>query len=263
MYAKDLLKILEEDAPLSFSDEMVALSGGRDNSGIIIDGGGSSDKIMFSLDFSLSAVEAARDAECGLMVTHHPAIYYPLSRIAGNSQTETAVYAAIKGGLSVISMHLNLDSAREGIDANLAAVFGKVMPTALFNTPGGAAYGHIADTDGRSLAELSRKYSEETGSERVCFYGAGDCIPEKAAVFCGAGMDMEELYAAKRAGCGMAVSSDIKHYVLSEAAFLNIAVLSVTHYSAENYGFNKFYKKTEKKLQNLAEVFYHTDRELL
>ncbi len=261
MYAKDLLEIIERYAPLKISEEMCALTGGRDNSGIIIDSGSKITKALFSLDFSFEAAMRAEREGFDCIVTHHPAIYNPIMRVAGKNQTESAVAAALKAGASVISAHLNLDAAKQGIDYHLAKIFGDYRGECLYRVESGGEYGHIVYTEGQNIEELGKIYSLATGSEKVLCYGKGET--KKAAVFCGAGLNMEELYMAKEKGIDTVISSDVKHHVISEAAYLKMNLMCVTHYSAENYGFNKFYQFIKIKLQGKTEAEYHLSKELL
>ena len=107
-----VLQILEEKAPLSISNEFCLKCGAYDNSGIIVDVNEDITGVLFSLDLTNNAIETAIKSNCNLIVTHHPAIYKGVDKLYESD----AVFKAIKNGIGVISMHLNLDACKEGID---------------------------------------------------------------------------------------------------------------------------------------------------
>ena len=76
MKITEYLKTLEEYAPLYLSKAFIE-KGARDNSGIIIKASDEVTKAVFSLDLSEKAIELAKKTKADLIVTHHPAIYYP------------------------------------------------------------------------------------------------------------------------------------------------------------------------------------------
>ena len=59
-----------------------------------------------------------------LIVTHHPAIFFPVSNILRSDPLGARLIACLEAGIGVISMHLNCDCARGGIDENLALALG-------------------------------------------------------------------------------------------------------------------------------------------
>ena len=81
------------------------------------------------------------------------------------------------------------------------------------------------------------------------------------ASFCGSGADEEAVAFAVKNGADVIVSSDFKHHVLTLANEKGIAVIALTHYASENYGFEKYYKKIRQSTNLACE--YHTDNELL
>ena len=73
-----LMEVIEEYAPLSLSRKMIE-KGSYDNSGIIVKSGDNCQKILFSLDLSSESVKKAVELKCDTIVTHHPAIYTPVT----------------------------------------------------------------------------------------------------------------------------------------------------------------------------------------
>ena len=89
------------------------------------------DRIMVSLDPGRDAMEAAIAQECRLLLTHHPLIFKPLKRISAGEPVGALISLAITNGLSVISLHTNLDIAAGGVNDMLAELLGVVSPAPL------------------------------------------------------------------------------------------------------------------------------------
>ena len=81
-------------------------------------------RIMVALDPGSPAVEAAIEARCNLLVTHHPFIFTPLKKIAASDETGRLTIRALKNDLAIISLHTNYDIAPGGVNDLLAGRLG-------------------------------------------------------------------------------------------------------------------------------------------
>lgn len=96
-----------------------------DNVGLQVgDPGAPLDRVIVSLDPSLAAVQAARDAGAQALVTHHPLLFRPIKRLSPDDAVGRVLWAAVRDGIAIISAHTNLDCAVEGLNAWLAAKLG-------------------------------------------------------------------------------------------------------------------------------------------
>ncbi|MFQ7035108.1 MAG: Nif3-like dinuclear metal center hexameric protein, partial [Candidatus Borkfalkia sp.] len=82
MKLENIYNILNAEIPHALSDRYVAAYGGHDNSGILLNSGEEIERAVFSLDLSRAAIERAALLGAKLIVTHHPAIYYPVSELS-------------------------------------------------------------------------------------------------------------------------------------------------------------------------------------
>ena len=121
----DLTTLIQQIAPLSLSYKLIE-KGSYDNSGLLVKLSDSADKILFSLDLSEGAVMHAVQNNCDTIVTHHPAIYSPIKSV--NIDVDKGLALALKNGINVISMHLNLDVCSLGIDDCLCQGLGGKSP---------------------------------------------------------------------------------------------------------------------------------------
>jgi dinuclear metal center YbgI/SA1388 family protein len=114
----DILGITNKIAPTGFAESW-------DNVGLQLgDPVRPVSRMMVALDPGAPAVEAAVQAGCNLLVTHHPFIFTPLKKIATTDETGRLAIFALKNDLSIISMHTNYDIALGGVNDQLAALLG-------------------------------------------------------------------------------------------------------------------------------------------
>lgn len=265
MKSIDFFALIEPAAPIAYSKEFCSRYGAYDNSGLLLDCKNEVKAAVFALDLSKDAVKAAEKSGAGAIVTHHPAIYSKLASLSADDETSGAVLAAARAGISVISMHLNLDAAEGGIDESLAravrAAGGKAAGKAaercgeptedrMFTfSCGNGAYGRAYDVaDGTAVsAEALKEALDGTlgGRHTLLFANEGKTV-KRAASFCGAGADEEAIAFAAKNGADALISSDFKHHILKEAVSRGMAVIAPTHYASENYGFYQFYLKVQK-----------------
>jgi putative NIF3 family GTP cyclohydrolase 1 type 2 len=62
-------------------------------------------------------------------------------------------------------------------------------------------------------------------------------------------------------GADVMISADFKHHILALALEKGLAVIQLTHYASENYGFEKYYQKIRRQTE--IPCVFHTDEQLL
>ena len=261
----DFYKILDGVAPKCISDEFCAKYGAYDNSGVLVDTGEDVKKAVFSLDLSGGAIAYAKKVGANLIVTHHPAIYGKISDVKADTPLGGKLVDCIKNGISVISMHLNLDCADGGIDESLMGAVllasGTAESAAKINhmlSMGG--YGRAYDIKNCTASELAKGLEGVLSSKRTLVYN-GEKKIARVASFCGAGGDEEGLRFALKESADVMISSDFKHHVIAAAVEAGLAVIALTHYASENYGYKKYYEKIIGQTE--VECEFYTDECLL
>ena len=254
---KNILEILEKKAPLKLSALQIE-NGAYDNSGIIADLGNKVENILFSLDLTEKAIEKAISLNVNLIVTHHPAIYLPIKSIDVNGENK-ALALALKNGISVISMHLNLDVASGGIDESLALALGAKKPKILQPVTKNEGYGREFLIEEVDINEYADKITKALSTDKVVFYGQGKV--KKVASFCGAGAStVLELMQKGQVQADTIVTSDMAHHQLVAISLENKKIILIPHYVAENYGFKKFYEWAKADLDGKIQSYYFEDR---
>lgn len=268
MKLSDVYELLDAVAPKTLSDEYCARFQAYDNSGILVDTGEDIQGVVFSLDLSFGAIDKAVATGANLIVTHHPAIYGKIASVrAGEIEPlGEKLVACIRRGISVVAMHLNLDTAKGGIDESLCegiclASGGAFDGNAEIMHPledGG--YGRVYNVNATRFFELANGICEIFDTKRVLVYGPNETV-RKVASFCGAGADEESVAFAIKNGADTIVSADWKHHLLAFALERGLKVIDMTHYASEFYGFEKYYKKISRAVG--VPCALHTDRVLL
>ncbi len=266
MKLSEIYEMANTLAPKSISDEMCAKYGWYDNSGILVDVDEEITGIVFSLDLSKGAIEKALSLGANLILTHHPAIYGKISAIdCTDGGLGEKLIACIRGGISVLSMHLNLDAAKGGIDEELmkgvalsANCAPKLCATQLVMQGGG--YGRAYEIERTGLSALADAMKSTFSTKRVERYGE-DKEVARIASFCGSGADERSVAFSVAQGAEAMISSDFKHHVLALALESGLSVITLTHYAAENYGFKKYYEKISRQVK--IPCAYHEDIQLL
>ena len=256
MKLNEIYTLIDGVAPFSLSREYCDKFGYYDNSGVLVDCGEEITGALFSLDCSMSAVEAAKRAGANLIVTHHPAIFQPIKALG----MDNPVTACMKAGISVISAHLNLDSAEGGIDDCLACALGKQGAAVRMHTMTQGGYGSVFSVKQAPLSAFVESAKRSLQTERVVVYG--DRPVQRVASFCGAGMDEKSIAFALQEEADTLVSSDPKHHLIALAIEKGLNVIVLTHYAAENYGFRQFYQTIKEKCP-LAKMQFFADERLM
>ena len=252
---------LERIGSLALSDEFCKECDAYDNSGIIIKCSENVNGVLFSLDLSHKAIKKAKSLGYNLIVTHHPPIFHPIKKLdAVTYPNGSVVPECIKEGISVISMHLNFDVAAKGIDYHLMMGLGgsgKDFST-LINVGGG--YGRVYDIAPQNFKEYFNNVKKTFSSERAICFGKDKTV-KRVASFCGAGCDADAIEFAYRSKADVFVSADMREHEIAALIANGINVIELTHYSSENYGFNKIYQSIKAMLNVPSEYF--CDGELL
>ena len=247
-------------APKALSDEYCARYGGYDNSGVLVDTGEEVKRAVYSLDLTEAAIDEAIALGANLIVTHHPAIYAAIRSVSGK------LARCIKAGISVISMHLNLDGAEDGIDESLAvavarACGGEKPKETVISCPlTGGGYGRAYGVETASLNAFAKGLKKELNTDKVWLFGKEREI-KRAASFCGSGVDDNAISFALQQKADIILSADWKHHQIVAALEAGMAVAQVTHHASEAYGFKKYYEKMSR--EELVVCSYHEDEELL
>ena len=109
-----MLSALEQFAPLPLQESW-------DNAGLQI--GLTEAEVsgaLLCLDVTPAIIDEAIRMDCNLVVSHHPLLFHGLKQIADQNDVQRTVRMAIKHDICIISMHTNMDNARNGVNWKIA-----------------------------------------------------------------------------------------------------------------------------------------------
>jgi dinuclear metal center YbgI/SA1388 family protein len=115
---KEVLCALEKFAPLPLQESW-------DNAGLQI--GLTETEVsgaLLCLDVNEKIIDEAICQQCNLVISHHPLLFRGLKQVSDATDVQRTVWKAIRSGISVISMHTNLDNAQGGVNFKIAERLG-------------------------------------------------------------------------------------------------------------------------------------------
>ncbi len=214
MLLQDILTFFEQKAPAATAEEW-------DNVGLLVNCGHTDIKTaVVALDATPAALQFATENGAQLLITHHPVIFSPLSEV---DHTHPAA-VALKNGISVLSLHTNLDKAAGGVNDTLAKKLGLQNVTVAADSM--TRIGTLPSPF--SAAEFAAVCAEKLGTP-VHFYG--DKTVKTVAV-CGGGAGDGVFAFANTADAY--VTGEIKHHEWLAANAAGLCAVAAGHYATEN-----------------------------
>lgn len=214
----DILNFLKSEYPLENACDF-------DNVGLLVgDGESIVSKAVVCLDCDINAVKYAKSVNAELIVTHHPVIFGGIKNVLSGS----VVYELVKSGISVISMHTNLDIAKGGVTERLCEAIG------LKNVENFVAHDGFlirsADCNISNADKLAERIKTILGTS-VRYADSGRVV-NRVLVCSGSGGDF--LQDALDNNYDALIAADIKHNVFIDALNSGVTVFDVGHYQSEN-----------------------------
>jgi dinuclear metal center YbgI/SA1388 family protein len=124
---KQVLSALEQFAPLPLQESW-------DNAGLQI--GLTEAEVsgaLLCLDVTEAVIDEAEKKGCNMVVSHHPLLFRGLKQISDATDVQRTVWKAIQKGICVVSMHTNMDNARNGVNFKIAERLG--LKNVMFMAP--------------------------------------------------------------------------------------------------------------------------------
>ena len=215
MNIRELLAHIDTFAPFSLAEEW-------DNSGLMV---GSFDakvrKVGVCLDAVTSAVLAASEQGCNVLVCHHPLIFRPIRRVSDDSEQGRTILEAVRRNVSIIAAHTNWDKAPGGVNDTLAALLGLRECEPLDEL---GVVGKLSEAMYRPAFLEHVKAS--WGLSHIECYGAPAKFSRVA--LCG-GSGSEFWKAAKRHKADIYLTADMKYHELSDAVNDGLTIGLINH----------------------------------
>ena len=187
---------------------------------------------LVSLDATPEVVTEAARLGANLLVTHHPLFFRPPVALDLASPIGRTAIAAARAGVSVFTLHTNLDAAPGGTSWALAEALG--LESGQLLEPGGEpgiGYGVISQAAPRTLAEWAALAAERLGSAPLAVSGEPGWRHSSVAVMGGSGAGQQD--AALAAGATLFLTADIRYHEAQQARAAGLSLIVLDHYASE------------------------------
>jgi dinuclear metal center YbgI/SA1388 family protein len=232
---KDFLDLLEQIAPARLAEQW-------DNPGLQV---GSYDqeirKIFLALDPTSEALGSASKTGAQVLLTHHPLIFKPISRLEIHSYPQNVIFQATKNRISVVAAHTNLDVAKGGMNDILAHILGLQQIEVLSKTDEDkdVGLGRIGDLPGPTeFSCVVDHIKKALRTEKIRLAGHADSPVRRLAVVAGSGGGFVPL--AYEKGADLLLTGDVSHHHALEARALGITLIDGGHFHTEKAAFRTF-----------------------
>lgn len=204
-----------------------------DNVGLLIgDKSKEIGKVLVTLDADEFVAEDARSLQADLVLSHHPLIFKPLSRLSDEDASTRAVMSLVKNDIALFSMHTNFDSVKHGLGDLFLDKIVETKKRVPLEGDGENGIGRFAEVKFELVfRELLEKIKREFHIRSLRYIGREEKQIRKIAAVNGGGA--EYVYKAKQMGADCFVSGDIKYHHARFAYENDLALIELSHYSAE------------------------------
>jgi len=192
-------------------------------------------KILICLEITGRIIDEAIASDCDFILTHHPLIFQPISKVDINTIMGTYLVRLIGNGISVYSAHTSFDSAWGGNNDDLANRLGLSEIRAFDDTghPKSGGLGRIGlFQPPRRLEDIVRMVKEVLDIDKTVNYvGNPEQMIREVAVCAGSGADSIDDVRSK--GCELLITGDTKFRHGQKARETGIALIDAGHYHTE------------------------------
>lgn len=228
-----IIRLIEELAPREYAEgwDSVGLQLGNADAAI--------DKIMVALEVTEAVATEAAEKSVDLLLVHHPLIFKPLTSITEHEPLGHILRILIRADIHVYAAHTNLDIAWGGLNDSMADLLDLERVELLRPTEGlpedlrPVGLGRIGFLpEPLSLADLADGIRVSLNATHVRYVGESGKMIRKVALCTGAGADL--IGDARKAGCDVLITGDVKYHEAREAENTGIALIDAGHFETES-----------------------------
>lgn len=192
-------------------------------------------RVLVALDLSEEVYNKAIEEDFHMIITHHPLIFRPISRVTTKEYKENLIYNLIKKDIVVYNAHTNLDQADGGVNQQLGRLLNlrNGVPLKLNNSPSEEDYGFgiIGDIEDTQLEQYISFIKEKLDIDYLKVYGNQNRLVKRVAL-CG-GSGSEFIMDAYKANACIYITGDIKYHDAQLGAELGLTIIDASHYHTE------------------------------
>lgn len=229
---KHILNWLDEHAPFR-------LAAGWDRCGLQVgDPMSAVERTLVALDPTLETIREAEQRDCQCLVTHHPLFLKPLDAVRVDHYPGALIARSLRGGISLVVAHTNLDVSRAGTNDILAGMLslGSLQPLeldpALRHEELYSGLGRIGLLPRAvPLSDFAGEVRRLAKGIRVRVVGEPFRPVQRVALCTGSGGSLLDLVI--REGVDVYVTGDIKYHEAQRALEEGVALVDMGHFASE------------------------------
>lgn len=193
------------------------------------------DKVLCALELSGRVIDMAARQGAGLIITHHPLIFRPLSEVTSQSYEGKLLLKLLREGIALYSSHTPLDACAGGVNDCLCELIGLhdvegFYPQSMLN--GRTVYccriGNIAP---EGLKSLAGRIGKTLHSSFVRYSRGQKDSAAKIAVCSGSGSGMTDEVIAS--GADTFVTGELKYHDMLKLKAAGVSCIEAGHYHTE------------------------------
>ena len=244
MKVSDIFNVINNIAPVETALPF-------DNPGILLgDPESNVRKAVVCLDATPDAIDYAKEISAELIITHHPVIFEPLKSVVKSEGN--IVYDCLVNGISVISMHTNLDVAEGGVNDCLAEALELSGIESVTDDEGFSFRKGVLKIE-MSADEFAAYIKQKLGGN-VRYTDGKKSI--KTVSVCG-GSGGSELNLAMDNSDAF-VTADVKHNILIEASAKGFSIFDAGHFHTENVVVAPLTEKLNNLVKNVQFIPFNS-----
>lgn len=222
---------------------------GFDNVGILVgDPEAPVSKAVVALDCTMDAIKTALDNGCELIITHHPVIFSPLKNVLKGS----IVYEVLKNGLSVISMHTNLDIGEGGVNDSLVKILSPLSVETVITYDGYAI--KKCEIEPISADALAEKIKASLGGD----IRYTDCPALISSILVCGGSGGNYVTETQKFASQALLTADVKHNHFLDADRLGVALFDAGHFDTEDVVIEPLKELLQTEFSEIKFITNHT-----
>ena len=201
-----------------------------DNVGLLVGSGAQEVKrVLLALDVTEWVADEALARGADLIVAHHPVMncrWHEVQSVVDDNAQGRTLTKLLRGGVSAICMHTNLDAADGGVNDVLAQKLG-LTDVSMLNEEKIGRVGTLKCE--KTLEEFLSDVVQSLGCKGLRYRDGGRAVHRVAV---GGGACIEFLPNALALGCDTFVTSDVKYHDFLDANGVNL--IDAGHFETEN-----------------------------
>ncbi len=183
--------------------------------------------VLIALDVTEEIVDYAIERNFDLIISHHPLIFTPITRITEDMHVARKIIKLITNNVSVFSFHTRLDKVKGGVNDILAGILGLTEVTSF----GEGDMGRIGIlTEDYDLEQFADVVKMSLGADAVRIADAYNPVKRVALV---GGDGKSFVKDAIEAGADTYLSGRISYNIMEEASEMGINLIEAGHYFTE------------------------------